>query len=72
MASWCKCQLDKITGMNTYAPNINLPEAIEDILCSADSSRSTIFRDLSDVLLANCLHNYTQNFLEKMSQSHFC
>ena len=66
--SWCKWQSDKITGMNTYTPRINLPEAIKDILWSADSSQSTIFRDLSDdVLLAKCLHNYIQNQNEALN-----
>ena len=66
--SWCKWQSDKTTGINTYTLNINLSEVIKDILWSADSSQSTIFRDLSDdVLLAKCLHNYAQNQNEALN-----
>ena len=44
--SWCKWQSDKITGINTYTSKINLPETIKDILWSADSSQTNMFRDL--------------------------
>ena len=65
---WCKWQSDTITGLQTYQPRANLPLSIKDILWSSDSSKPTIFRDLSnDRLLSKCLHNFTQNQNEALN-----
>ena len=65
---WCKWQSDKITGLQTYQPRINLPLSIKDLLWSSDSSKPTIFRDLSNnALLSKCLHNFTQNQNEALN-----
>ena len=53
--TWCKWQLDKLNGRNTYKDKISIPKTIYTIL-------KPIFDDLSaDDLLKKCLHGQTQN-----------
>ena len=50
-----------MAGLSTYKSyksKVSLPLCIKDIFWSSDSSKSTIFRDLSN---DKCLHNYAQN-----------
>lgn len=53
--TWCKWQLDKLNGTNTYRDKISIPKAIYTII-------KPVFNDLSaNDLLKKCLHGQTQN-----------
>jgi len=59
--SWCKYQLDKFNGTNTYKHKKGLPPELRDKL-------QPIFQDLSsENLLQKCMHGTTQNVNEAIN-----
>lgn len=60
--SWCKFQLDKLNGTQTYKANISIPKWIHDVI-------QPVFMNLrNDSLLEKCLHRQTQYANEALNQ----
>ena len=66
--SWCKWQVDQITGANTYKSKINLPIYIQKLLWSSDPTKLTIFRELSVNILKNRLDDTWKDLPIKFDQ----
>ena len=59
--SWCKYQVDKLNGTNTYEEKPGLPSVIRDTIRPVCVSLS------DDNLLQKCLHGKTQNNNESLN-----
>ena len=61
--SWCKYQMDKITGEETYKQKINIAPAVSKLIAPV-----FLYKDLgSGTLLSKCLHGETENVNESLS-----